>query len=298
MAFKKYRTALILFLVYIIIFTILSIAYYDPENPGGDITTLIPIEGTSGQLAVIFLIIYPVMAIIGSILAGYILTPLFLLVHKNIIGRKLIYGIQEISEPKNFKRTFRAFFPSLMAINLALMFAFEEDVYKALVPEENWVGTVSYYTTYLNSAAALLMFTIAISIALFSSVWFLLDSGIVYSNKNKGESLGLPIENRSVGGWYLYFLKGYAGIGVIFAYYNFISIFFDELVASGGDVITSFILNLIILLPFPIFLTIAAIPAIIILDIIKTSRINYVRKWANRLGIKNFVEISFENVKK
>jgi hypothetical protein len=184
-----------------------------------------------------------------------------------------------------------------MAINFALTFAVEEDVYKAIVPEEYWRWQITYYSTYMNATAGLSIFTIGISIALFSCVWFLFDAGIVYSNKNEVEKLGLPIETRSVGGWYLYFLKGYAGISVIFAYYNTISTFFDELTASGGNEF-AFMWNFVILLPLPILLTIAAIPAIVILDVIKTSRINYVRKWANRLGINNFVEISFENVKK
>jgi hypothetical protein len=110
MTFKKYRNALILFLIYVIIFIFLSVAYYNPESADPGITTLIPIGGTSAQLVILFLILYPGVAIIGSIIAGYLFTPLFLLVYKSIVGRKMIYGIQETSEITDLKKHFKLFF--------------------------------------------------------------------------------------------------------------------------------------------------------------------------------------------
>ena len=78
------------------------------------------------QIAILFWS-YMVGALIG-ILLGFLLTPLFLIVHKKIIGRNLIYGIQERPEPEKFKGTFKAFFPALMALNFALIYVFNPTV--------------------------------------------------------------------------------------------------------------------------------------------------------------------------
>lgn len=50
---------------------------------------------------------------------------------------------------------------------------------------------------------------------MFAGAWTLYEAGIGYSNKEKVKDKGVFIETRSVGGWYLQFLKGYAGIGVL-----------------------------------------------------------------------------------
>ncbi|MHA1275078.1 MAG: hypothetical protein ACTSQJ_08225 [Promethearchaeota archaeon] len=41
-----------------------------------------------------------------------------------------------------------------------------------------------------------------------------------------------------------------------------------------------------------------AIPAIVILDITRESRIKYVRKWANKFGIINYVDVKYEIIEK
>jgi len=47
---------------------------------------------------------------------------------------------------------------------------------------------------------------------------------------------------------------------------------------------------------FPIFMVIASIPSLIVLDIIRERRIRFVRNSAKEMGITKFVEISFEEV--
>ncbi|MFX0062323.1 MAG: hypothetical protein ACFFC7_09070 [Candidatus Hermodarchaeota archaeon] len=140
---------------------------------------------------------------------------------------------------------------------------------------------------------ALLMFTFGIAMMLFSSVWFLLDTGNVYSNKEKveNENLDQPIEGRAGGGWYLGLLKGYAGIGVIFSYYQLVFLFFLEGSSEGLVLSPIMIVNILIWFPLMLIIAIAAIPALILLDLIKEHRINYIRNWANRLGITENVEI-------
>ena len=81
---------------------------------------------------------------------------------------------------------------------------------------------------------ALLALMTGISMGIFSSVWFLLDAGIVYTNKEKVKDLAQPTEVRSVGGWYNYLLKGYAGISVILSFYAFFWYMFEVMEIAKG----------------------------------------------------------------
>ncbi len=54
--------------------------------------------------------------------------------------------------------------------------------------------------------------------------------------------------------------------------------------------------SLVFFFGFPVFVLIATIPSLIILDITKEHRIRYVRTVAGKMGITDFVEISFEKV--
>ena len=55
----------------------------------------------------------------------------------------------------------------------------------------------------------------------FSPVWFLEDAGVVHTNKEKVKDESDSTEIRSVGGWYLYLLKGYVEISVFITFYEF-----------------------------------------------------------------------------
>jgi len=44
----------------------------------------------------------------------------------------------------------------------------------------------------------------------------------------------------------------------------------------------------------PLYLTISLVPTLIISDMIKRSRINYIRKISNKVGIKDTAIITFE----
>ena len=50
--------------------------------------------------------------------------------------------------------------------------------------------------------------------------------------------------------------------------------------------------------PFPLYASIILLPAIILLDIMKQNRINYVRKRAAKLGISDYVELTFNKIEK
>ncbi len=202
------------------------------------------------------------------------------------------YGIQDNRESPNFKSIFKGIFPALMAINFSLMFALNPTIANAVVAVVD-VGEMPSVILIIAFVVILTITNIA-AWALFSPVWFLSDSGIVYSNQERVEAKQLenPIIGRSVGGWYMYILKGYAGIAVIFSYYQLISTYIPEF--KGGSDLIALLINLILLLPLMFFLSIAAIPAFILLDITKKHRIKYVRKWAEKFGISKKVEIVFQ----
>jgi hypothetical protein len=190
----------------------------------------------------------------------------------------MIYGIQERPDPRKFKGTFKAIFPSLMAINFAFMFASDPNITEMIVS--------SRITTFapLMSFLFLLIITMLISMSLFSPVWFLLDAGIVYTNKKKVEYSRDPIEIRSVGGFYHYTLKGYAGISVIFTYVLFLISIFEY---YGSKLHWSVPLTLI---PFPIVLDILALPSLFILELTVKHRKDFILKYAKKLGISGPLE--------
>ena len=127
-----------------------------------------------------------------------------------------------------------------------------------------------------------------ISMALFSPIWSLFDSGIVYTNQEKVKNKKEPFEVRSVGSWYMYLMKGYAGVAVIFSYYSF----FIAMLEAGV-----FMFVEIILIPLmPIILTIAALPAIIILDLTTEHRTRYILKCAKKFGIIKNIEVNFKEI--
>ena len=116
--------------------------------------------------------------------------------------------------------------------------------------------------------------------ALFSPAWFLQDSGIVYTNKEKVRNTTKPIELKSVGGWYIGFLKGYTGISVIITFYSFVIELLSQL--TGDQFHFSIPLFLLLL---PILLCLWAMPAILLFELTREKRRKFVLKWANKLDI-------------
>jgi hypothetical protein len=144
----------------------------------------------------------------------------------------------------------------------------------------------------LTTFLALLMLTIGIASLVFSSTWFLMDSGILYSNLKRAKDTNKPAEIRSVGRWYGQFLKGYAGVSVILSYIDFMNLFVPQLAIDLS--LTIFIMLLIVFIPFPLVIILPMIPAFIILDRLKEHRIRYIRKIASKLDITSKAEVNFE----
>ncbi|MFX0067157.1 MAG: hypothetical protein ACFFC7_33925 [Candidatus Hermodarchaeota archaeon] len=186
-----------------------------------------------------------------------------------------------------------------MAINFAILLVSPSIMAFVLRPEQ--IQSPDYVNSFLPNFLGLLILTLGIAMVLFSPTWFLSDAGLVYLTREKVEGTGQPVEARTVGGWYHYLLRGYAGIGMLLSYYQFLSVIITEVeyVSPTDAAIQAVVLisiPTILLVLLPIFLTLLTIPAIILLDIMKPFTIDYVRNMAKKLGISKYVRISFEEI--
>jgi len=296
----RYRNLIILFILYCVFWAVVVVTLRLILKPSDRIslTRLIPLDDVLIELAFIFSFILPLSSVIGIFIGGYFIAPLILFLHKKIYGSKMYYGFQYEKDINKVKLLSRAFFPVLMAINLSSIFltpTIIEFILEAdIIAEIDTVSRAPVLTRFL-AEAILLMITSGIATLFFSSVWFLKDSGIIFSNKkrliNSDESFIL----KSIGDWFQTILRSYAGIGAIITYiiviYNFITSFIGNITVPGN------ILNipgLILWLGLPLYLAISLIPALIFNNIIKKKRVSYIRKIGRKLGIEDSLEITFE----
>ena len=291
MTFSKYKRSLIIFCLYCIFWLAISIAM-SRILPGQNLSPLIPFRDAGMEIGFISLLLLPLSSVFGAIIGGYLFSPLFLYLHVKAFRNRNQYGIYSKPEYKKFKFTTQGLFASLMAINISLLLLNPDTVRFALgnigVSPENITPDL-----YTITFVILLIFTFAFTTLLFSPTWFLMDSGILYSNKLKLNETNKPLEIRSIGRWYEQFLKGYAGVSVLISYVNFITIFF---IAAGAN-LSLFIITLIMFIPFPLIMIIPSIPALILLDIIKEKRTNFILNKARKLGITDTMDVSI-NLKK
>ncbi len=156
-------------------------------------------------------------AIIFGYFFGYILGPLFIYIHKKTIGRKMVYGIEEKDTTKKFKGYFiKALWPALFSINIALILANYPIVTDLItsVPTPSLESPLAPWATFI----VLIPITTAASLIVFSPVLHLIDSGIIYHNKDKTRDTYDSTEVRNIGNWYITLLKGYSGITIFYNY--------------------------------------------------------------------------------
>ena len=290
--FKRYRTWLVIWIVFIILFCTMLIIN------GSIMGTLDAYAILTHNLAVdttlLFLLI-PITCIITFFIGGYLFTPLFLFIHKKIIGRRLIYGLREMQKPKKFKGAFlQSLFPALLAFNIGIMLS-----------DETLLQNFLFIDTFLAAGDVIIqiltlvfLFPIvsSIGVAVFSATYFLLDSGIEYTNKErkKVKRGSFPPEVRSVGGYFLYYLKGYAGISVIISLITLMISYFSAL-GSGETSIVIYIINIITWPFIPFVITFMIIPVNIIQDLTYDRRKKYTLKWAERFNIRGQLVDPFGN---
>lgn len=286
MTFSKYLKPLILFIVsLIVVFLILFIALR--RTPGFILffPTSMPID------SLIINLLTTLSAIIFGYVFGYLLGPLFVYVHKKTIGRKMVYGIEEKPEAKKFKGYFsKALWPALLSINIALIFVnvpFVRDLFTS-IPRSELRYPRALWATFI----ALLPVTTAVSLIVFSPILHLIDSGIIYHNKDKTRDTFDSTEVRNIGNWYNTLLKGYAGIAVFYNYYSFFYnlILFME---DNPDTVSG-IASIFTLVIYPILVTILIIPTIIILDMSREKRRTYLLKQTKKFHIEQPMEIEIK----
>ncbi len=225
------------------------------------------------------------LSTIAAILFGYVTGPLFLFLHKKTIGRKMIYGVRSKPRSQKFNKIFgKLLFPALMSMNFIFNLYNDPNLSDLIV-----YGNISNTISPIFVLLWLLPWFSIIGMGLFSGAYFLNDAGIIYTNKNLVRSKSNPVELRSVGNWYMQILKGYAGIAVLFNYYQFIFNFASSL-STSSDFIGIYVMYVIFWPLIPFILTFLMIPAAIALDVTHQKRTKYIIKYANKLGIDSMIE--------
>ena len=286
---KKYRKALLIFLGVEALIALLVI-YGLIFGQGFDASPLIPFTNVFHEIMFVFIVV-PISSIIGAIIGGYALAPIFLLFHKTIY-RKAIYGIQETNPAKIFKRTLQGYYPGLLAFNISSIILFLSPMIRNRLLTPGMLEEAPLVYQYIFENLFLLMFTIALGMLIFSPGWFLIDAGIVYSTEEQVRGTDRPVEGRTVGGVFNDYLKGYSGFSIAFSYLQI-------LVVSYGDIINVERVDFAQLIGFfgiPVYVILTVIPTFILLDLTRNHRIQYVRRVAAKIGITRVVKISFESV--
>jgi hypothetical protein len=287
---SKYRRALLVFCganAVLVLFCIYGLLTEEPL----DIVSILPMKNQFYEIMTA-LAIYPIVASLGALVGGYLVAPAYLTLHRALY-RKVIYGIQEEPPPRDFKETLRGWYPTLLAFHINSILLLSITNLSSRILTENAMGLPgSDFVVYIAGSMVLMTFTLAIGFMVFSPAWSLIDAGIVYSTKIHVQGTGRPVEGRAVGGWFHDYLRGYAGFGVALSYALILVEHFGERLASQG--LSASLLDMVWMFGLPLFISLLAIPSLIILDLTRKHRIKYVRRAAARMGIRDEVQISFQ----
>ena len=258
----RYRNAFISCLVYVV-FVILVVFSIPAQLLSETQSSPILFLSSSPQQIILLFGLYVVVCLAFGILFGFAFSTLFLIIHKSLYKNKLTYGLNTRPRPEKFKKTFRGIFPTLLALNIALI------ITESIMPIQNLV----FSTTII-----VLLFTFGPCLGLFAGIWFLDDAGIGYTNKLKAKDTDDFIEFRSIGSYFMPLLKGYAGISVILEIFQLFSLF-TTVKGNAGIVV------IILIFFIPVFLPLATIPTILLFDKIREKRNEFVLKQARKWGI-------------
>ena len=150
-------------------------------------------------IVLIYYIVFILGTIFGAVLLGYLLTPVYLFAHKKFIGINKTYGIQDNPKPQKFA-IFQSLFPVLLSLNLSLMLISNEIILRFVYGEKIDLSSLNIRTfnVFMIFFVFLNTITNVIAFGIFSPAWFLLDGGIIYSNKESENKKGRPGEVRTV----------------------------------------------------------------------------------------------------
>lgn len=229
----------------------------------------------------LFIIIgWMVAPIIGLWVGNYI--GLFLLrIHKKIIGRKKEYYIIRKSSQLEFKYKFTDLLVSaLIALNFASIISNNSFFQELILSDLGLAQHESAHTMYI--LPLILVFTIFISVALYTPSILLFRTGIVYIDKIEGQNGLELIEIKRIGSFYLTFLKGYAGIAVIF---NLLTLAIETFFSFSDESGITPIIFLITFSVFPFIISFIMIPLTILIEKSSDKRIQNYLRYGNKMGI-------------
>nr|MDO8111104.1 hypothetical protein [Candidatus Sigynarchaeota archaeon] len=228
------------------------------------------------------------MSIISFFAGGYLLAPVFLGAFKKIVGRKLIFGIEDKERPKQFKGAFfKALTPAFMAIHIGLLLCNNSTI-QGMIFLPFFLNFMDPVYLRVLTLTVLLPVVSTISLFLFAGPFFILDAGIVYTNKEQENVKNgmYPTEIQSVGGWYLNILKGFTGISILFDFTSVIIPYMLQVFSLPPLIILT---NLSWPL-MPFIIAFFMITAIIMQDKTVLARKKYVYKIAEKMGIRGPLE--------
>ena len=270
---QKYRKATIIYWsinAFLILVSLFGFYNISPKK----ITSFIPFQNQYFEFVTIFISI-PFSATIGALIGGYLLSPIYLFIHKKL-NPKMVYIIKEPRDTGNFDQTFQGFYPALLAFNLnSLIIQGYPGLVKSILDPR--FQDVPFMVLYSYGSVVLMMLTIGFSMIVFSPSFFLNDGCILYSSIELVEETGRPIETRTVGGWFYGYFKGYAGLSVVFSYFLIV---FNYISNVGMEFV--FIL---FWFGLPFFITVSIIPCFTFLDRIREHRMKYIQRIAVLMGI-------------
>ena len=266
---------------FLILLSVFGLIYVQPSK----VTSFLPFENAYLEMPLVF-IAMPLSATLGALAGGYLLSPVFLWVHRRVF-RGSEYVVRVVPEADGFPGMFYGFYPALLAFNMnSLIMELWPGVLERLLSSQLLAAPFMY--RYSFGSVVLMAGTIGLSMVVFSPVYFLIDGGVTYSTEATAKRLGRPGEVRTVGGWFNDYLRGYAGLSVAFSYFLFM---FNYVSAIEMELI--FVL---FWMGLPFFVTVSTIPSFIYLDKRKEKTIRYIRGIAERRGISSSAK-SFNDLK-
>lgn len=290
---KRYKKPLLMYLFYnIVMIGIFTIAILSRGSVSTvNFSDIIPATDVAGDIMLIFLVIMPITSTAFALIFGFLLSPILMIIHYLLKRKNSIFGIDERPDSTKMEQLSRGLFPSIMAINFALMLCTNEIVINFVLSTDMLMGGINP-NSYIAAFVILVGFLVGVGYMIFSPIWFLTDAGIVYSNLKDESSNYKPVEAKTMGGWYQILFKGYAGIGTFISFYLFIIALISNMTPGNN----SAYIGLILVVGLPFFAALATLPAVIILDRIRNLRNRYIRAIARKLGIKEKVKIAFSNI--
>ncbi|QEE16273.1 hypothetical protein DSAG12_02103 [Promethearchaeum syntrophicum] len=234
----------------------------------------------------VFILFYYVSPFIGYY-SAYLISPSLLKIYKRVYKSSQMCYIENISRPKELKFSFsRVFYPALFTLNTGFIIS-EFPAVRQLFLDPITLETGTFFTNILVILPVMSLTSIIANI-LFTSIYFLIDSAIISTNKYVEDDEFKNTNVHSVGEWFHRYLKGYSGISAIITFI----IFIVNLISYNTTTDAVSNIGILVFWPLmPIFLAFIFAPLKILL-IKNFSKTNiFILKKAQKLGITDSVEI-------